>query len=84
MTDPDDGLSPAGKAYRDAAPWLSAVWQLTGGTMVGAGLGYWVDHHFGVGPWGLLVGGLFGVATGFYAFIRSVTRLLDAQSKRKK
>lgn len=71
------------KAEREAAPWLSAVWQLTGATMVGAGMGYGVDRYFGSEPWGLLVGGLVGVGTGFYAFLRSVTRLLEAQSKTK-
>lgn len=84
MKDPDDdGLSPMAKAYREAAPWLSAVWQLTGATMVGAGAGYWADRYFEVAPWGLMVGGLVGVATGFYAFIHSVMGLLNAQSKRK-
>lgn len=33
---------------------------------------------------GLVVGGLVGSGVGFYAFVRSTTRLLDEQSKKKR
>jgi F0F1-type ATP synthase assembly protein I len=83
LKDPDDGLSPLAKSYRAAAPWLSAVWQLTGSAMFGVGVGYGVDRHFGTGPWGLIIGAVVGSGTGFYAFIRSTNRM-NAQSKRGK
>lgn len=83
MKDPDDGLSPLAKSYRAAAPWLNAVWQFTGSALFGVGVGYGVDQHWGTTPWGLIVGGVVGSGAGFYAFIRSTNRLLDAQSKKK-
>lgn len=83
MTDPDDGLSPLARWYREAAPWTSAVWQLTGSALVGVGMGLAADKYLGVEPWGLLVGAVLGCVTGFYAFILSVTRLMDSKSKKK-
>jgi F0F1-type ATP synthase assembly protein I len=79
----DDGLSSLAKLYREAAQWSSAVWQLTGSVMLGTGAGYWADSSLGTKPWGLLAGGLIGCAVGFYAFIRTVLRLMDSKSKRK-
>lgn len=84
LKDPDDGLSPLAKSYRAAAPWLDAVWQLTGSAMMGTAMGYGVDRYFGVEPWGLVVGAVVGSGVGFYAFIRSTTRLSDAQAKKRK
>lgn len=79
---PDDGLSPLARSYRAAAPWLSAVWQFTGSALFGVAVGYGVDRWWGTKPWGLVIGGMVGSATGFYAFIKSTMRLLDAQSKK--
>jgi F0F1-type ATP synthase assembly protein I len=84
LKDPDEGLSPLAKSYRAAAPWLNAVWQFTGSAMFGVGVGYAVDQHWGVTPWGLVIGGAVGSGTGFYAFIRSTNRLLEEQSKRRR
>lgn len=83
MSEPDDGLSPLARSYRAAAPWLSAVWQFTGSALVGVAMGYGLDRWWGSNPWGLLVGGLVGSGVGFYAFIRSTTKLMDEQSKAK-
>jgi ATP synthase protein I len=60
------------------------VWQFTGSALVGVGAGYWVDKHFGVSPWGLVIGGTVGSAAGFYAFVRTTNRLMDAQKKTRK
>lgn len=84
LGDPDDGLSPLAKSYRAAAPWLNAVWQFTGSALFGVAVGYGIDHWAGTKPFGLVVGGLVGSGVGFYAFIRSATRLLDEQSKKRK
>jgi ATP synthase protein I len=34
-------------------------------------VGYWIDRHFGSGPWGLLVGMGLGLVGGTYNLIRS-------------
>jgi F0F1-type ATP synthase assembly protein I len=33
-------------------------------------VGYWVDRHFGSGPWGLLGGALIGLVGGMYNLVR--------------
>lgn len=81
MSGPDEGLSPLAKSYRAAAPWLNAAWQFTGSALFGVAVGYGVDRWWGTKPWGLVIGGLVGSGVGFYAFIRSATRLLNEQSK---
>ncbi len=84
LRDPNDGLSPLARSYQAAAPWLSAVWQFIGSALFGVAVGYGLDAWRGWGPWGLVVGGLVGSAVGFYAFIHSALKLMDAQSKQKK
>lgn len=78
----DEGLSPLAKSYRAATPWLNAVWQFTGSALFGVAVGYGVDRWLESTPWGLVVGGMGGSAVGFYAFIRSANRLMDAGKKK--
>ncbi len=33
-------------------------------------IGYWVDRHFGHGPWGVIVGVVLGLIGGMYNLIR--------------
>ena len=33
-------------------------------------LGYWIDRHFGTGPWALLLGAGLGIVGGTYNLIR--------------
>ena len=41
------------------------------GAVVGFTLvGYWIDRHFGVGPWGVLIGVGLGLVGGMYNLIR--------------
>lgn len=35
--------------------------------------GYWIDRHFGSGPWGLLAGAALGLVGGTYNLIRQAT-----------
>lgn len=77
MTGNDDGLSALARAYRNAAPWLSAVWQFTGTALVGAAAGYGLDRWLGTGPWALVGGVVLGNALGLFAFMRAVTRLME-------
>ncbi len=81
MSGSDEELSPLARAYRSAGPWLNAVWQFTGSALVGVAAGYAVDWWLGVGPFGLVVGGLLGSGVGFYAFIRTTNRLLGRSGK---
>jgi F0F1-type ATP synthase assembly protein I len=47
--------------------------------------GCWVDHHFDVGPWGLICGASLGVVGGMYNFIRQAVELSRlAEADRKK
>jgi ATP synthase protein I len=68
----DKGLSQTAAAYRKASPILDASWQMVGAAALGTFLGWWLDKKLGTAPWLLLVGAVLGVATGMYAFIRSV------------
>lgn len=81
MANNDKQLSAVARIYQEAGPWLSAVWQFTGSTLVLVAVGYFVDRKLGTKPWGLVVGGLVGSAVGFYAFIRATNRLIDAKKK---
>ena len=39
-------------------------------TMMGFGLGVYVDHKFHTNPWGALGGLLLGLASGFYTLVK--------------
>ena len=50
---------------------LSVGWELASFTLLGVGLGYWLDGRFKSSPWGMLVGVFFGIALGLYRLIRT-------------
>jgi len=50
---------------------LSVGWELASFTLLGVGLGYWLDGRFQSSPWGTLVGALFGIVIGLYRLIRT-------------
>lgn len=33
-------------------------------------LGYWIDHHWGTNPWGVVVGLVLGLVGGMYNLVR--------------
>lgn len=73
-----DQASAVARAYRAAAPWLSATWQFVGAALVGVGLGYGVDRWLGsTKGYGLVVGGLVGSTLGCVAFIKTALKLLE-------
>lgn len=58
-------------------PTSGSVWHLASmgvelAAAVGGGclLGYWIDRHFGVGPWGLIIGASLGIIGGLYNMVR--------------
>ena len=76
----EDGseLSAQARAERAAAPYISAVWRVVGGVLVGGGGGWFIDGKLHSSPWGLIVGLFLGMGVGFYAMIRG----LSAMNKR--
>ncbi|PTL84537.1 AtpZ/AtpI family protein [Vitiosangium sp. GDMCC 1.1324] len=68
-------LSDTARQMRAAEPYISAVWKLVGGAVVGVLGGYFLDKWLGTTPW-LLVGlSLAGISVGFYGFLREMARL---------
>lgn len=68
-------MSTAAKQMRAAEPYISAVWKLIGGAVVGVLGGYLLDDWLGTKPW-LLVGlSVVGISVGFYAFLRAMLQL---------
>lgn len=68
-------LGTTAREMRAAEPYISAVWKLVGGAVVGVLGGYWLDKWLGTTPW-LLVGlSLVGISVGFYGFLRAMARL---------
>jgi ATP synthase protein I len=70
-----DELSSAAKQLRAAEPYISAVWKLVGGAVVGVLGGYLLDGWLGTRPWLLVALSLVGISVGFYAFIRAMLQL---------
>ena len=71
----DSELSPAARAQRAAAPYLSAVWRLVGAILVGGGAGWLVDGKLHSSPWGLIVGLFVGLGAGFYLLIQGLNSM---------
>ena len=73
----DEGseLGETARQMRAAEPYLSAVWKLTGGAVVGVLGGYYLDKWLGTSPWLLLGLSLVGISAGFYGFLHEMARL---------
>jgi ATP synthase protein I len=70
-----DELSETARQMRAAEPYISAVWKLVGGAVVGVLGGYFLDRWLGTSPWFLLGLSLVGISVGFYGFLREMARL---------
>jgi ATP synthase protein I len=68
-------LGNTARQMRAAEPYISAVWKLVGGAVVGVLGGYWLDRWLGTAPWVLLGLSLVGISVGFYGFLREMARL---------
>ncbi|MCL4813887.1 MAG: AtpZ/AtpI family protein [Vicinamibacteraceae bacterium] len=42
--------------------------------VIGTGAGWWIDERFGTGPWGFLIGFLFGLIAGILNVYRTTKR----------
>ena len=62
----------AGKAPK-GWPWLrfSGIGVEFAAALLGFTLvGFWVDRHYGCGPWGVLIGVILGMIGGMYNLVR--------------
>jgi ATP synthase protein I len=71
----DSELSPTARQMRAAAPYISAVWKMVGGAVVGVLGGMLMDRWLGTKPWGLVGLSVVGICVGFYGFLHEMTRL---------
>jgi ATP synthase protein I len=68
-------LGDTARQMQAAAPYISAVWKMVGGAVVGVLGGYLMDRWLGTTPWGLVGLSVVGICVGFYGFIHEMTRL---------
>ncbi len=71
----DGELSSAAKQMRALEPYISAVWKLVGGAVVGVLGGYFLDERLGTRPWMMVALSVVGISVGFYAFLRAMLHL---------
>jgi ATP synthase protein I len=73
----EDGseLSPQARAERAAAPYISAIWRVVGGVLVGGGVGWFLDGKLHASPWLLVVGLFLGLGAGFYGLIHALSSM---------
>ncbi|OGR47269.1 MAG: hypothetical protein A2X40_01735 [Elusimicrobia bacterium GWC2_65_9] len=62
---------------------LSIGWELASFSLLGFGLGYWLDGRYGSSPWGVLVLTLIGIVLGLYRLIRMFSRPVDGGPSRR-
>lgn len=68
---------------RQVGPLLNLGGVLAGCIVIAALLGHWVDEKFHTAPIFLLIGSLFGIASGFYHFFKVVLRNTKKQDDKK-
>jgi len=68
-------LGSTARQMQEAAPYISAVWKMVGGAVVGVLGGLVLDWWLGTKPWMLVGLSVLGIAVGFYGFIHEMTRL---------
>jgi ATP synthase protein I len=71
----DSELSSTARQMRAAAPYISAVWKMVGGAVVGVLGGLLLDRWLGTKPWMLVGLSVVGISVGFYGFLHEMTRL---------
>ncbi len=63
---------------RSTGPDLSALHlglEFVGGTLLFAGLGYWLDGRWGTSPWLAVTGGALGLAGGMWLLIKEAMKV---------
>lgn len=69
---PEERLPKFPESLRKVGPYLNIGLVFLVCMGVGVWLGWWLDKEFDTKPWLLLVGSLFGMASGFYHFFKVV------------
>ncbi len=71
----DSELGSTARQMQAAMPYISAVWKMVGGTVVGVIGGLLLDRWLGTKPWMLVGLSVVGTVVGFYGFLHEMTRL---------
>ncbi|KFE68120.1 AtpZ/AtpI family protein [Hyalangium minutum] len=71
----DQELGSTARQMQEAMPYISAVWKMVGGAVVGVLGGLLLDRWLGTKPWLLVVLSVVGISVGFYGFLREMNRL---------
>lgn len=71
----DQELGSTARQMQEAMPYISAVWKMVGGAVVGVLGGLLLDRWLGTKPWLLVVLSVVGISVGFYGFLHEMTRL---------
>ena len=53
---------------------FGAAYGFLASLLVGGGVGYYLDGHFGWSPWGVVVGSIAGFATGLYSLQKALSK----------
>ena len=67
--------SSLGQAYRSVGPYLTLGIQLIVTILLCIFAGHWADGKFDTSPLLTLIGGLLGIAAGFYHFFRAILKM---------
>ena len=70
-----DKPSSLGQAYRSVGPYLTLGIQLIATILLCVFAGHWADGKFDTSPLLTLIGGLLGIAAGFYHFFKAVLKM---------
>jgi F0F1-type ATP synthase assembly protein I len=62
-------------AYRRAAPYLDASWQLVGAVGLWTAIGWFADSKLRTAPWLLVTGSILGMGIGFYLFFKTLSAI---------
>ena len=80
---PPDKPSSLAQAYRSVGPYLTLGIQLIITILACVFAGQWADGKFDTSPLLTLIGGLLGIAAGFYNFFKAVLKM-DRKSEEDK
>ncbi len=62
-------------AFFEAAKVSSVGMEMAVATLIGWGIGYWLDGKYNTGPYLMIIGLLFGVGAGFNGLIRTANEV---------
>ena len=52
--------------------------------IVGIVGGSYIDSHFGTGPWGVFLGAILGLASGFYRLVTVLKEISDRREQNRR